>query len=76
MATDQARLLITFSSASVPLGGGVRYPRPLASPVLRGEMKISVYVGCDGDSFPVGLSRGSAAGTDNLLKHLKIIWRP
>ena len=46
----------------VPLSGGVRYPKPLASLVLRDEVKVSVYAGCDGDSLTVGLSRGSVTG--------------
>ena len=53
----------SFYSAFVSLGGGVRYPRLLASLVLRDEMKISVYVGCDGNSHPVDLSRRSVTSS-------------
>ena len=59
-----------FSSALVPLNDGVRYSRPLASLVLRDEVKVSVYDECDIDSLPIGLSRGSVTGTVITAKNL------
>ena len=52
----------SFSSAFVPLNDRVRYSRPLASLVFRDKVRTSAYDGCDGDSLPVGLSRGSVTG--------------